>query len=183
MLLSNFHCAPDYNNPHKCQPGHDPLHKIRPIVNMCKENFHLKYSPGRFLSFDKGSSSFRGHVLLLTYNKDKPQKWAMKLFEVVDALNGFICGFDVYFGKDQTSRANNATILDAECTQTTKTVVGLLDSIQLLDKGHFVYLDNFYNSYQLNLDILACYTFVAGPLRHNWKGNPKAVSDAKLKKR
>ena len=27
-------------------------------------------------------------------------------------------------------------------------------SVQLLDKGHFVYLHNFYNSYELNLELL-----------------------------
>ena len=74
MLLSNFHCAPDYNNPQKGQPNHDPLHKIRPIVNMCKNNFHLKYRPSRFISFDEGSCGFQGWVKWLTYNKDKPQK-------------------------------------------------------------------------------------------------------------
>ena len=183
MLLSNFHCAPDYNNPKKGQPGHDPLHKIRPLANMCRDNFNLKYRPGRCLSFDEGCCGYRGRVSWLTYNKDKPQKWAIKLFAVADASNGFVCGFDVYCGKDQISCASNATVIDAhDCTKTTRTVVGLLDSIKLLDKGHFVYFDNFYNSYQLNLELLGRYTFSAGTLRKNRKGNPKAVVNAKLKK-
>ena len=66
----------------------------------------------------------------------------------------------MYCGKNETSCANNANVLDPECTQTTRTVIGLLDTVQLLDKGHFVYLDNFYNSYQLNLELLSRYTFV-----------------------
>ena len=151
-------------------------------MNMCKNNFHLKYRPSRFISFDEGSCRFRGWVKWLTYNKDKPQKWAMKIFEVADALNGFVCGFDVYRGKNQVSCANDAKVLDPECTQTTRTVVGLLDSLQLLERGHFVYLDNYYNSYQLNLELLGHYTFVGGTLRKNCKGNSKAVVNAKLKK-
>ena len=43
MLISNIHCAPNYQNPPKGSPGHDPLHKIRPLVKMCQDNFHLKY--------------------------------------------------------------------------------------------------------------------------------------------
>ena len=101
---------------------------------------------------------------------------------MADALNGFVCGFDVYCGKNETSCAKNATVLDPDCTQTTRTVVGLLDSVQLLDKGHSVFLDNFYSSYELNLEILGQYTFVCGTLRKNRKGNPKAVVNAKLKK-
>ena len=67
-------------------------------------------------------------------------------------------------------------------TQTPRTVVGLLDSVQLLGKGHIVYLDNFYNSYQLNLELYVRDMYVAGMLRSNRKGKSKAVVTAKLKK-
>ena len=79
MLLSNFHCAPNTHNPRRGRPGHDPLHKIRPLMTMCQENFHLKYRPGRCLSVDEGGCGFRGRVKFLTYNKDKPNKWAINL--------------------------------------------------------------------------------------------------------
>ena len=62
MLISNFHCAPNSQNPPKGSPGHDPLHKIRPLVRMCQDNFHLKYRAGRFLSLDEGGCGFRGKV-------------------------------------------------------------------------------------------------------------------------
>ena len=106
----------------------------------------------------------------------------MKLFEVADSKNGYVCGFDIYCGKNETSCANNAQLMDPYCTQTTRTVIGLLDSVQLLGKGHIEYLDNFYNSYQLNLELYARDTFVCGMLRSNRKGNSKAVVMAKLKK-
>ena len=34
MLISNFHCAPNSPNPPNGRPGHDPLHKIRPLVKI-----------------------------------------------------------------------------------------------------------------------------------------------------
>ena len=71
----------------------------------------------------------------MTYNKDKPKKWAIKLFEVADSKNGYVCGFDIYCGKNETSCANNAQVMDPDCTQTTRTVVGLLDSVQLLERA------------------------------------------------
>ena len=106
----------------------------------------------------------------------------MKLFEVADSKNGYVCGFDIYCGKNETSCANNAQVMDPDCTQTTRTVIILLDSVQLIGKGHIMYLDNFYNSYQLNLELYARDTFVCGMLRSNRKGNSKAVVMAKLKK-
>ena len=78
--------------------------------------------------------------------------------------------------------AKNAPVTDPKCTQTTKTVVGLLDSVQLLDKGHIVYLDNFYNSFELQSALLSRDTYTAGTLRKNQKGNSKAVVNAVLKK-
>ena len=52
-----------------------------------------------------------------------------------------------------------------------KPVVGLLDSVQLLGKGHIVYLDNFYNSFELQSELYARDTYMAGTLRKNCKGN------------
>ena len=96
--------------------------------------------------------------------------------------NGYVCGFDIYCGKNETSCANNAQVMDPECSQTTRTVIDLLDSVQLSGKGHIVYLDNFYNSYQLQLELYARDTYVCGTLRSNRKGNSKAVVTAMLKK-
>ena len=118
----------------------------------------------------------------MTYNKDKPNKWSIKLFEVTDSKNGFVCGLDIYFGKNATLCAKNAPVTDPKCAQTTKTVVGLLDSVQLLDKCHIVYLDNFYNSFELQSKLLSRDTYTVGTLRKNRKGNSKAVVNAVLKK-
>ena len=136
----------------------------------------MKYRPGKYFSFNEGYCGFPGRVKFLTYNIDKPQKRAIKIFEVADAANGFVCGFDVYCGKNETSCGNNASVFDSQCTQTTKTVVDLLESVQLLDKGHFIYLDNFY---EFSLELLARYTFVCGTLKKNRKSNPKTVVNAK----
>ena len=115
----------------------------------------------------------------MTYNKDKPNKRAIKPFEVADSKNGFVCGLDIYCGKNATLCAKNAPVTDPKCTQTTKTVVGLLDSVQLLDKGHTVYLDNFYNSFELQSELLS---YTMGTLRKNRKGKSKTVVNAVLKK-
>ena len=53
--------------------------------------------------------------------------------------------------------------------------VGLLDSVQLLDKGHIVYLDNFYNSFQLQSELLSRDTYTVGTLRKNRKETVKQL--------
>ena len=78
--------------------------------------------------------------------------------------------------------AKNAPVIDPKCTQKTKTVVGLLDSAQLLDKGPILYPDNFYNSFELQSELYSRDTYMAGMLRKNRRGNSKAVVNATLKK-
>ena len=71
---------------------------------------------------------------------------------------------------------------DAECTKTTSTVMDLLDSIKLLDKGHHVYFDNYYNSPELIEKLLERKTHGCGTVRKDHQGLLKAVSKAKLTK-
>ena len=71
------------------------------------------------------------------------------MFEVSDSKTGYVIGFDVYTGKNKTNCYKTATTLDPKCTPTTKTVVGLLQSCNLVGKGHHVYLNNYYSSPEL----------------------------------
>ena len=95
---------------------------------------------------------------------------------VNEAETGYICGFDVYIGKDSKPD-------DAGCAKTSSTVMDLLNSIKLLDKGHHVYLDNYYNSPELIEKLLERKTHGCGTVRKDHWGLPKAVSKAKLTKR
>ena len=65
--------------------------------------------------------------------------------------------------------------------QTSCTVLGLLDSVQLLDMGHHVYFDNYYNSPDLIEMLYKRKTHACGTVRKNRKSLPIAVTQAKLK--
>jgi len=51
-----------------------------------------------------------------------------------------------------------------------------------LDKGHSLYMDNYYNSVTLSNVLLNKQTHVTGTLRNNRKGNLMEVVNKKLKK-
>ena len=106
----------------------------------------------------------------------------MKLFQICEAKSGYICAFDIYTGKDQTRCTQTAQVLDPSCTTTSKLVVGLMDSVHLLDKGHCMYMDNFYTSPELYEELPFHSTYACGTVCPNRKGLPKAVTTAKLKK-
>ena len=99
---------------------------------------------------------------------------------VSEPSTSYICGFEVYTGDAAGQSQDNAQkLLDA--SKTSCIVLGLLDSVQLLDMDHHVYFDNYYNSPNL-IDLLykrkmhAC-----GTVRKNQKSLPLAVTQAKLK--
>ena len=51
-----------------------------------------------------------------------------------------------------------------------------------LDKGHGLYMDNFYNSVDLSELLYNRKTHTIGTLRANRKDNPKSITQRKLKK-
>ena len=162
---------------------HDPLYKVRPMLDMMDRNFIQSYKSGRDLSFDEGCCPYKGRVIFCCYNLAKPAKWHLKLFEVSDTRTGYVIAFDVYTGKNKTRCALNADVLDPDSTQTTKVVLGLLKKGNLLGKGHHVYMDNYYSSPDLFFELHNKECFACGTCRKNRKNLPKAVTTAKLKQK
>ena len=159
---------------------YDPLFKVRPFIDMIERSFVRSYKCGRDLSFDEGSMAWKGRVLFKCYNPAKPAKWHLKLFEVSDAKTGYVMGFEVHTGKTTTQCAANAEVLDPDCNQTTRIVMGLMQKARLLDKGHHVYMDNYYSSPCLYEELHYRSTFACGTCRPNRKYLPKAVTKVKF---
>ena len=126
---------------------------------------------------------FHGRVKFRCYSPSNPMKYHIKLFEVNDARTGYCLGFDVYTGKEYPTRcAQNVQLLDPSCNKTTKIVVGLMDSTGLLDKGHHVYMDNYYTSTDLFEELHFQNTFSCGTVNLICKNLPEVVVSKKMKK-
>ena len=179
-ILWNFHVNDDSNNPPLGRLGHDPLAKIRPFVDMVERNFLYAYKPSKVLSFDEACCPFKGRLCFRVYNPMKPNRFHIKLFQVSEAKSGYIVGFHIYTGKKGPCISNASRPLDEKVTKTTKIVLGLLESTNLLDKGHHVYMDNYYTSPELFSELYYRETYACGTVRMNRKGLPNAVKKAKL---
>ena len=99
-ILVNLHISDNNTDYPHDNPNHDPLHKVRPFIQMCKITFQLVYRPGCDLSFDEACCRFKGRVWLCVYNANKLAKFHMKLFQICEAKSGYICAFDIYTGKN-----------------------------------------------------------------------------------
>ena len=181
LLLSNLHLNDDETNPRRGEQGHDALHKIRPFIDMCDRNFRNIYRPNMELSFDEGCCPFKGRLKFKCYNPSKPNRFHFKFFQVCEAESGYISGFEIYTGKGGSSCAETAPVLDPSCTRTTRLVVGLLHHSNLLNDGRHVYMDNYYSSPELMMELFHQKTFSAGTVRANRKGLPLGVTENKKK--
>ena len=103
------------------------------------------------------------------------------MFEVSDSKTGYVKCFDVYIGQNKTDSYKTAKTLNPKCTPTAKTVVGLLQTCNLVGKGHYVYLDNYYSSPELFWELHYLETFCCGTVCCLRKNLPQAVTKVKLK--
>ena len=61
-ILWNLHVSDSTYNPPPGSPNHDPLAKVRPLLEMCQRNFRLRYTPGQYISLDESTMAFKGRV-------------------------------------------------------------------------------------------------------------------------
>lgn len=179
-ILWNLHVADDTTNPKKGSPGHDPLAKIRPFIEMCNDNFKFVYKPDVDLSMDEGCCPWKGRLSFRCYNPSKPAKFHIKLYQMSESNSGYVLGFEVYTGKG--SCVNEAyPYQNPQCTVTTKNVLTLADNCDVLDKGHHMYFDNYYTSPQLMEELLHRETLSCGTVRKDRSGLPVSLKNVTLK--
>ena len=112
----------------------------------------------------------------------KKTRFHIKLFMVNGPSTGYLWGFEVYTGDASGQSQGNVQELQ-NASKTSGIVLGLLDSVQLLNVGHHIYFDNYYNSPDL-IDLLhRRKTHACGTVRKNLKSLTLVVTQAKLKRR
>ncbi|XP_062586678.1 piggyBac transposable element-derived protein 4-like [Saccostrea cucullata] len=175
LILSNFHVTDNELQVPRGQVGFDPLFKVRPFVNQVLDAFSDVYSPDKDLSFDEATCAWKGRLRFRVYNPAKPTKFGIKLYQVCEAKSGYCIGFDIYTGSTPCTQYADAIGVDEDYTMTTRTVMGLLTRCGLLDRGHHVYMDNYYTSPELFEELRLHNTYACGTLRKNRRGVPEAI--------
>lgn len=165
-ILANFHISDNSSAVPYNQPGHDPLHKLRPFIGHLLIAFPASYYPHENITVDEGTCGFRGRIYFRVYNKNKPDKYGIKLYIVCDSLTGYVLKMEVYTGKTEDS-----------------SIIGLFRRIlhDYLGKGHTVFMDRFYSSPAVFDFLWANNTKAVGTCMRNRKELPKTVVTKKLK--
>ena len=101
--INAFFHAFDNNSLSKLN-NEDRLIKVRPLIDFFLRKFNEVYTPDKQLSVDEGILAFKGRLSFKVYNKDKPNKYGIKLYILAESLTGYVSNYNVYVGYSQTSR-------------------------------------------------------------------------------
>ncbi|XP_035457403.2 piggyBac transposable element-derived protein 3-like [Spodoptera frugiperda] len=80
----------------KGQPGHNPLHKIQPLLELLRQRI-LTVPKEQYMAVDEQIIPTKSRSSMRQYNPKKPHKWGYKNF-VLSGSSGFSFDFEIYTG-------------------------------------------------------------------------------------
>lgn len=155
--------------------------KVKNVVLYLDKRFREFYCPSANVSIDESTIGFKGRVIFKVYNKDKPQKWGIKVFVLSDSCNGYVCSILPYMGIATTN-----FLVRPELLVTSRVVLTLVENIEQSFgniEGLHVFTDRFYSSLEISQVLLEKKVHHTGTIMKNRKGLPSEVKKkTKLKK-
>lgn len=136
-LRSHLHFVNNLERPPTCK---DKFFKVRPIFDAVR-NQCLQLTLTRELSIDEQMIPFTGNMSAKQFVRGKPNPWGIKNF-VVCSKDGIAYDFLLYHGK--------STKVDPEMKDLGVSAAVVLKLCEHIEKkGHVLYFDNYFNSYNL----------------------------------
>ena len=174
LLIKLLHFA-DNRNYNPDDPGCDKLYKVREIINMIRNTCSEVYSPGKYLSMDESLVLFKGRLSFKQYISSKRSRFGIKLYQLCTA-NGILLDFLVYHGNMSTEL--NEMGQHSLLTERIPTIL----MQKYLNKGHHLFVDNYYTSLGLANHLLENGTHITGTIRDNRKHFPNELKAVQLGK-
>ena len=179
-LLSFLHINDNEQAVPRGDPNFDPLYKVKPIYDVVSSRFRSVYRPTQHVCIDEAMVPWKGRLTFKQYIPSKPDRFGVKLYSLCESESSYLLDFDVYTARDYVPNPQGDNIESSQ-GHSFQVVMGLMRRANLLNKGHILYLDNFYSSPYLFDHLAAEGTMSVGTVRLNRKEMPKALK-IKLKR-
>ena len=169
-ILTFLHCADNEAAPPRDSAQYNRLYKVQEVVDTAIGSWQRCYYPKREMSTDETIVPFSGTSSLKGYNPNKPHKWGITIWCLADARAGYVYNWNIHRGK---STGNDPRTQNNDGRGAIHWVTwDLLESADVLNKGHHLYCDNYFSSKTLFDDLVEENTGACGTLRRNRIGTP-----------
>ncbi|KAG6446611.1 hypothetical protein O3G_MSEX004539 [Manduca sexta] len=152
----------------------DRIHRLRPIVDHLNAKFQANYVPSKDICIDESLTLWTGRLNIKQYIRSKAAKFGIKTYELCESATGYLWSFIIYTGKQTSADIHQVP----GSLASTAIVKKLIDP--LLNKGHRLFMDNWFNSPLLARFLKRNGTDCVGTLRPNGKDVPYLVAEAPL---
>ena len=109
------------------------------------------------------------------YNPSKTSKYHVKTFRLCDSATGYVFNLLIYFGKETSYDPS----LDVNSESAIKVFTTLM-MMKPLSKGHTVFADRYYTTYNLLQQLLKEHHYYIGTVQVNRKFFPPQIKGLKL---
>ncbi|XP_055909201.1 piggyBac transposable element-derived protein 4-like [Eupeodes corollae] len=141
----------------------DKMAAFRYIWNLFQENLVEFYEPSKELTVDEQLVGSRGRYPFKMFMPNKPGKYGIQIFWIVDAVNSYPLQGEIYVGQQPSdNRADGITH---------RHVMRLAK--RYLGKGYNITIDNYFTSVPLLLELMSKNTTTIGTIKSNKKQLPK----------
>ena len=142
----------------------DRFYKVRPIVRTLQKTFLLGYNPSQEFSVDEMMIKCKGRAKGKVYMPKKPIKRGFKVWSLSCSCCGYLCNFQLYAGNCTGKR---------ETGLATRVVLDLVEPFTGYD--HVLYLDNFFSSMELALELIKRGVSIVGTVKADSRGLPEPL--------
>lgn len=146
----------------------DRLGKIRVVLDELKNANSTNFEPFEHLSIDESLVGFKGRFVYKQYVPLKRARFGIKIFLICHCKTGYVLDCIPYVGKQ--------TDLDFKEDHDVLGQPGMVVAALMkpfFNRGHKLFVDNFYTSPGLAEFLLEKNTNICGTVRENRKGLPK----------
>lgn len=155
QIKKYLHVVDNTNQRNQNDPDYDRAFKVRPLLNIVKENFR-KMPKEEHLTVDEQIILFKGKSIMKQHMPNKPNRWGYKMFLLAGGESGICYDFIFYTGKGN----------EPEYGFCTDIVLKLYQNVPHM-MNYKLYFDNYFTNIRLQVELKKLGIFSIGTVRSN----------------